>query len=107
MNVNSARDPPVFEFVMVPPVYRRFVLLVCQTPVGYVASVCWNRRITGGGVGSVTDDGVVTIMGSATTVGTAVTVVMTPSLASDRVIWSCSTGGTVSSFKYVPAECRH
>jgi prepilin-type N-terminal cleavage/methylation domain-containing protein len=57
--------------------------------------------------GSVTDNGVVTVVGSATTVGTAVTIVMVPTLMSDKVIWSCTTGGNVSTFKFVPAECRH
>lgn len=56
--------------------------------------------------GSVTDDGVVTITGSSATVGTAITIVLTPSLAIDtRVIWTCSTAP--GSFKYVPPECRN
>jgi type IV pilus assembly protein PilA len=56
--------------------------------------------------GSVTDDGVVTITGSSATVGAAITIVMTPSLASDKtVIWTCSTAP--GSFKYVPPECRN
>lgn len=59
-------------------------------------------KITGG---SVTDNGVITIAGSAatTSVGTAVSVVLSPSLgANGVVIWSCI--GTPT--KYVPAECR-
>ncbi len=60
-------------------------------------------KITGG---SVTTSGIITIVGSsaATSVGTAVTIVITPSLvaASGQVIWSC----TGSPSKYAPASCR-
>ena len=56
--------------------------------------------------GSVSDDGVVTISGSSATVGTAITIVLTPSVASDKkVLWTCSTAP--GSFKFVPPECRH
>jgi type IV pilus assembly protein PilA len=62
-------------------------------------------RISGG---SVTTAGVITIAGSNTSVGTAVMVVLTPSLAGGRVGWTCSTGsGNSVQWKYVPAECRH
>ena len=57
--------------------------------------------------GSVTTAGVITITGSNTSVGTAVTVVLSPSLGGGRVQWSCSTGGNTLTWKYVPAECRH
>jgi type IV pilus assembly protein PilA len=60
--------------------------------------------------GSVTDGGVVTVNGTnaGTSVGTAVTIVLTPSLiaASGVVTWAC-TAGSSAQFKYVPAECRH
>lgn len=57
--------------------------------------------------GSVTDSGVITVTGSQATVGTAVTVVLTPSVTSaGAVAWTCSTGGNTSIHKYVPAECR-
>jgi len=56
--------------------------------------------------GNVTDAGVVTVAGNQLTVGTAVTVVLTPSLNPDgKVIWACSTAA--ATFKFVPAECRH
>lgn len=65
-------------------------------------------RITGG---SVTVDGVISVSGSntATSVGTAVTVMLTPSLdaTNGAVVWVCSTGGDLALFKYVPPECRH
>jgi type IV pilus assembly protein PilA len=57
--------------------------------------------------GSVTDTGAIVITGSATTVGTAVTIVLSPTLTQGRVLWSCSTGGNTSSWRYAPAECRH
>lgn len=55
--------------------------------------------------GSITDGGVITLTGSdvATSVGTAVTIILTPALsASGSVLWSCA--GTPAQF--MPAECR-
>jgi type IV pilus assembly protein PilA len=61
-------------------------------------------RVSGG---SVTDAGLVSVSGNATTVGTALTIALTPSLgAGGRIAWGCSTG-TSTTWKYVPAECRH
>ena len=71
---------------------------------GFGLTVSTSGKVAGG---SVQDNGTVTIIGSATTVGTAVTIVMVPSIVSDKVIWDCTTGGNVSTFRYVPAECRH
>ena len=71
---------------------------------GFGLTISMSGKISGG---SVTDTGVVTILGNASTVGTAVTIVMVPSISADKVIWACTTGGNVSSFKYVPSECRH
>jgi type IV pilus assembly protein PilA len=61
-------------------------------------------KVTGG---SVAANGVITIQGSATSVGTAVQVVLTPTFnaADGKVIWSCTSAAAV--FKYMPAECRH
>ena len=57
--------------------------------------------------GTVTDTGVITVSGNAGTVGTAVTVVLTPTLQTDgKVTWAC-TAGSSTMFKFVPAECRH
>ena len=63
-------------------------------------------RISGG---SVTTDGIITIAGSQTSVGTVVSVVLTPTYgASGRISWLCNTGsGNSAQWKYVPAECRH
>ena len=65
---------------------------------------------TGGRVsaGTVTNAGVITVQGSSATLGTAVSIVLTPSLAAGgRIAWMCSTGGNTDQWKYVPAECRH
>jgi type IV pilus assembly protein PilA len=65
--------------------------------------------VTGGRVnsGSVTDAGIVQIGGSATSVGTVVTVYLSPSMSGGRVTWQCSTSNNTTMWKYVPAECRH
>jgi type IV pilus assembly protein PilA len=65
--------------------------------------------VSGGRVsgGSVTNAGLVTVLGNAVTVGTDVTIILTPSLSARRILWECGTGGTTTSWKYVPAECRH
>lgn len=60
--------------------------------------------------GRVSNNGVITVAGSAarTSVGTAVTLVLTPQLvASGKVLWTCGTGGRRAQWKYVPPECRH
>jgi type IV pilus assembly protein PilA len=59
-------------------------------------------KVTGG---SITSAGVIQVLGdnSATSVGTAVTITLTPSLGTDNtVVWSCL--GTPT--KFVPANCR-
>lgn len=60
-------------------------------------------RISGG---SVSDNGVITVMGTTSTVGAAVTIVLSPSIAAGRIQWECSTHGVTEMYKYVPAECR-
>ena len=58
------------------------------------------------GGGSVTSNGTISMFGTATGVGTIITVVLSPSLAADgKVLWSCGTV-TNTLYKYVPAECR-
>lgn len=57
--------------------------------------------------GSVTDAGVIVVTGSVSSVGAAVTIVLSPAIAGGRIQWECSTGGSTAMFKYVPAECRH
>ena len=71
---------------------------------GVGLTVCYTGKVTGG---SVTDGGVIMIQGSATSVGTTVSVTLTPSITAEgKLIWSCSAGDT-GTFKFMPAECRH
>jgi type IV pilus assembly protein PilA len=60
-------------------------------------------KVTGG---SVATTGTIKVAGGATTVGTTVTIVLAPSLATDgKVLWTCFYG-SASNPKFVPAECR-
>jgi type IV pilus assembly protein PilA len=75
------------------------------TSAGVGLTVSVSGKVAGG---SVTDAGVVTITGSQTTVGTAVTIVLTPTLTTDgKVTWACGTGANSAIYKFVPAECRN
>jgi hypothetical protein len=57
---------------------------------------------------SVTTDGIITIAGSSATIGTAVSIVLTPTFgANGHVVWVCGTGGDITQFRFVPSECRH
>ena len=69
-------------------------------------TVTTGGKITGG---AVVGNGIITVLGSnaAGSVGTAVTIILSPSLNAGRVIWSCGTGNNTVTWKYVPAECRH
>ena len=74
------------------------------TSAGVGLTISTSGKVTGG---SVTNGGVVTVSGTQATVGTAVTVILTPSLQSDgKVTWACSTGNS-AIYKFVPAECRN
>ncbi|HYC44825.1 MAG TPA: pilin [Burkholderiales bacterium] len=57
---------------------------------------------------NVSDDGVITVVGSTapTSVGAAVTIVLTPAIVADKILWACATGSP-DQWRYVPAECRH
>src|SRR5688572_20333861 len=72
---------------------------------GVGATVTTSGKVTGG---NVSDEGVISISGdsTATSIGTAVTIVLTPTLgAGGKVLWACSTAP--AAFRIVPAECRH
>jgi type IV pilus assembly protein PilA len=72
---------------------------------GLTLSPFTGKVVTGS---NVTANGVITVLGSSTSVGTAVTIILTPSLAADgKVSWTCGTGATTTTFKFVPAECRN
>ena len=76
------------------------------TGSGAGASIALSGKVTGGAVSA---NGVITVSGSsvATSVGTAVTITLTPTYntADGKVLWGCSSATAVH--KYVPAECRH
>ena len=78
---------------------------------GVGLTVATGGRISGG---SVSDSGNIVIIGANTTVGTDVTIALTPSInPGGRIAWACtnvpaaSSGGNSTTWKYVPAECRH
>jgi type IV pilus assembly protein PilA len=75
---------------------------------GMGLTVAVTGKVSGG---SVSNNGTVTIFGANTTtsVGTAVTVLLTPSFSpvDGKVLWACSTNGNTAIHKYMPAECRH
>jgi type IV pilus assembly protein PilA len=77
------------------------------TNSGTGVTVFLTGKVTGG---SVSDNGVIVITGSsaATSVGTAVTITLTPtrSATDGKILWACTAGDT-AQFKFVPAECRH
>ena len=70
------------------------------------ASIETSGKVVSGSTVSTT--GVITMVGNntATSTGSNVTVILTPTLQADgKVTWSCSAAATIH--KYVPAECRH
>jgi type IV pilus assembly protein PilA len=72
------------------------------TNSGVGLTVATVGKITGG---AVTDDGVISVSGSAATVGTNVTIVLTPSISTGgALVWACTAASAIH--KYVPAECR-
>ncbi len=68
------------------------------------ATIIASGKVTGGTVSSTGD---ITVIATAATVGTAITLQLVPSYtaADGKVIWRCSS--PTSIHKYVPAECRH
>jgi type IV pilus assembly protein PilA len=70
---------------------------------GMGLTVCATGKVSGG---SVTTTGTINIIGSAATIGTQVSLTLTPSKAPDgKLIWTCTSAPAI--FKYMPAECRH
>jgi type IV pilus assembly protein PilA len=79
---------------------------------GTMASAGQGLTVSSGGRvsgGLVTNGGIINVYGSSATIGTNVTITLTPSLgAGGRIAWLCQAGnGNSSQWKYVPAECRH
>jgi type IV pilus assembly protein PilA len=74
------------------------------TSSGIGLTVTPGGKVSGG---SVTDSGIITVTGNQATVGTAITIILTPTVsAAGAVIWACSTG-TTTMHRFVPAECRN
>jgi type IV pilus assembly protein PilA len=72
------------------------------TGSGIGLTVTPSGRVAGG---SVSDDGLIQVLGSDSTVGTEITLLLTPTISGGRIMWACSTGNS-AIYKYVPAECR-
>lgn len=74
---------------------------------GVGLTVAVTGKVSGG---SVATNGTINIQGAntATSVGTAVSIFLTPSFSTTdgKVIWACSTSNT-AIHKYVAYECRH
>jgi type IV pilus assembly protein PilA len=98
----------VSELILSASSHRTSVTEKAQTDNGLATSgvgltVVPYGKVTGG---SVTDGGVITLLGdgSATSVGTVVSIVLTPvwNASANTVVWSCT--GTPS--KFMPSTCR-
>jgi type IV pilus assembly protein PilA len=60
-------------------------------------------KLTGG---TVTAAGVITVQGTQQSVGTAITLTLTPTIAGDgKVTWRCTADSALH--KFVPPECRN
>src|ERR1700752_3620598 len=69
------------------------------TSAGKGLTVCVSGKIAGG---DITDAGIITINGTRATIGTGVTVRLSPSIQTDgKLLWSCSSGNA-GQYKYVP-----
>jgi type IV pilus assembly protein PilA len=99
----------VSELVLAASGFKTSIAEKAQTDASLAAAGVGLTVTIGGKIsgGSVSDTGTITIQGNAGTVGTAVSVSLTPSIMADgKLIWSCSAGDT-ATFKFMPAECRH
>lgn len=99
----------VSELVLAASAYRTSVTEKAQTDAGVLTSAGIGLTVVNVGKitsGSVTDAGLITMGGSAaaTSVGTVVSLVLTPSFnaAGGTVVWSC----TGAPGRYMPSTCR-
>jgi type IV pilus assembly protein PilA len=99
----------VSELVLAAGAFRTSVSEKAQTDLTLGSAGVGLTVVTSGKVtaGSVSDSGIITIGGSSTSVGTAVTIVLTPTIvaATGQVTWACTADA--ADHKFVPAECRH
>lgn len=71
---------------------------------GIGVTVTTGGKVTGG---EVTTPGVITISGNSASLGTAINIILTPTVGGGRMHWDCGTGGNTTMWKFVPANCRH
>src|SRR5687768_14939433 len=100
----------VSELILQASGYKTTIAEKAQTDASLAAAgtgltVCISGKVTGG---SVTNTGTINIQGTQATVGTDVSVTLSPTIQTDgKLTWACSTAGDTKLFKFVPAECRH
>ncbi|MEO7728815.1 MAG: pilin [Burkholderiales bacterium] len=75
-----------------------------MSSAGLGLTVVAGGRVSGGLVNA---SGTISVFGSAASVGTDVTVVLTPSLSGRRILWACTSSGNTATWRFLPAECRH
>jgi type IV pilus assembly protein PilA len=56
--------------------------------------------------GSISLNGTIWIEGSRATIGTRMTIILSPTMSGGKVLWSCRVGSTIR-MKFAPPECRH
>ena len=102
----------VSELIVAATAFKTSISEVAQTTrtlqnSGVGLSVQPTGKVTGG---TVSSDGIITVSGSAaaSSVGTAITIVLTPTLSTvdGKVEWACETGDP-AVHKFVPPECRN
>jgi type IV pilus assembly protein PilA len=76
--------------------------MLASAGVGVTVTVV--GRVSGG---SITTAGLITVSGSSVSIGTAVSIILSPNITAGRITWACSTNGDTTQWKYVPSECRH
>jgi len=101
----------VSELVLTAAGFKTSIAVKAQSD-GTLGSSGVGLTVTTGGrisSGTVADAGTIHVEGNAASVGTAVTVQLTPSMnPGGRIAWLCETAGTTTaSYRFVPAECRH
>jgi len=98
----------VTEMVLAAGAYKTAISETAQSmgtlrSAGVGLTVTRSGKVTGGSVGL---NGTVTILGSATSIGTRMTIILTPTQSAGKVLWSCKVGST-RRMKFAPPECRH
>jgi type IV pilus assembly protein PilA len=98
----------VTELVLTASGFKTSIATKAQSDGTLASSGAGLTVSTGGRIayGSVTNAGFIAVAGDAGSLGTAVTINLSPSFgAGGRIAWLCQAGNT-DQWKYVPAECR-